>query len=92
MIIKYLIKDLAYENISLTQALTRTKIIAHKVNNEELKIWLLNELNGYSTQKNFPSYRIVESETVGFVNSVQGTREIPISLGENSKELDIDIF
>lgn len=56
--IKELIKDLVYENIDLSQGLTRAKLIAYKLNNTQFKDWLTTELNGYSDQKDdLPKYR-----------------------------------
>jgi len=46
--IKDLIKDLAYDNIELSQALTRAKLIASKVKNDIFKQWLIKECRRYT--------------------------------------------
>ena len=48
--IKDLIKDIAYDKISVTQALTRAKLIAYKIRNDTFKNWISNELNGYEAK------------------------------------------
>jgi hypothetical protein len=60
--IKQLITDLAYDNIKLSQALTRAKIIANKLKNETFKSWLNKELEGYTYDDTYlPDYRKVWS-------------------------------
>ncbi len=56
--IKELIKDIAYENITLGQGLTRAKLIASKVKNESFRQWLNKELEGYIFDDEIlPAYR-----------------------------------
>jgi len=45
--IKELITDLAFDKITLSQALTRAKLIARQIKNDSFKNWLNKELNGY---------------------------------------------
>ena len=45
--IKELINDIAYDKISLSQALTRAKLVANKIKNDNFKNWLKKELEGY---------------------------------------------
>ena len=54
--IKELIKDLTYDKISINQALTRAKLIAYEINNEDFKNWINKELNGYLTDNKLPEY------------------------------------
>lgn len=61
--IKQLITDISYDNITLSQALTRSKIIAHKLNNDTLKSWVKKEIDGYDFNDPFlPKYRKILSE------------------------------
>lgn len=77
--IKELIKDLVYDSISLSQGLTRAKLIAYKISNDTFKDWIYNELNGYSNPEILPDYRIIPCDLYGKINvPFQGTREIPI--------------
>ncbi len=56
--IKQLITDIAYDNISLSKALTRAKIVSSKIKNDSFKRWLTNELEGYQTDElNLIDYR-----------------------------------
>jgi hypothetical protein len=45
--ITQLIHDIAFDNIKLSQALTRSKIVENKINNDNFKQWLKKELEGY---------------------------------------------
>ncbi|MBC7447467.1 MAG: hypothetical protein H7330_05355 [Hymenobacteraceae bacterium] len=56
--IKDLITDLAYDSITLSQALTRAKLIAAKVKDQTFRSWLESEVTGY-TSDDLPHYRIV---------------------------------
>ncbi len=61
--IKNLIEDIAFDRITLAQALTRTKLISAQIRNETLKQWLKKELEGYDHDDKFlPSYRKIWSE------------------------------
>jgi len=85
--IKDLINDIAHDSINLTQSLTRAKLIAYKINNEEFKLWLSQELDGYRYGKDVPKYRILEVETVGEVmNPLGRTYEVQIELDPSIKK------
>lgn len=71
--IKELIYDLAHDKISLSQALTRSKLVASKVKNDALKAWLVNELEGYdSMDDSLPKYRKLYSPVSVFVEYNNG--------------------
>jgi len=56
--IKDLIRDIAFDNIQLSQALTRAKLIAFKIKDDTFKKWLSKELEGYELYDELlPSYR-----------------------------------
>lgn len=74
--IKTLISDLSYGRISLSDALTRAKIIASKISDQKFKSWLSNELLGYQKENdNIPDYRIVPCKIVGILQHVNGYRQ-----------------
>ena len=76
--IKELIKDLVYDNITLSQALTRAKLIAYKIDNNDYRLWIENELNGYSDHNALPQYRKIPCELKAVIsNPFYGTYEIP---------------
>jgi hypothetical protein len=43
-----LIHDLAHDNISLTQGLTRGKIIGAQIKNKTFTEWVSHEISGYN--------------------------------------------
>ncbi|WP_157849267.1 hypothetical protein [Flavobacterium sp. Root420] len=45
--IKQLITDLSYDQISLIQGLSRAKLIAFEIQNSDFKNWIVSELKGY---------------------------------------------
>jgi hypothetical protein len=79
--IKTLITDITYDNITLSQALTRAKLIAYKIDNEDFKSWIDNELNGYLNYKLLPQYRKISCELQAVINvPFVGTRTIPMDV------------
>lgn len=61
--IKELIIDIAYDKITVSQALTRAKLIANQLKNDIFKNWLNKELNGYEYLDEFlPEYRKIWAE------------------------------
>lgn len=91
--IKELIIDLAYDKITLSQALTRSKLIANQIKNETFKNWLNKELNGYEYQDDdLPHYRKIYAEIILRVEFPFGrSQNVPVVLddswGEEMKEL-----
>ena len=86
--IKELIRDIAFDKITVSQALTRAKLIAYEIKNEIFKSWLSKELNGYEFEDVLlPKYRKIWSE-------IQLTAEFPfgkihtfpVVLDETNKE------
>jgi len=85
--IKPLIKDLTYNNITLSEGLNRAKIIAFEIKNSEFKEWINFELNGYKLEK-LPKYRIIKCEIVADIqNAFYGKRTIPYDLSAWDDEL-----
>jgi hypothetical protein len=61
--IKELIRDIAFDKITVAQALTRAKLIAHQIKNDTFKGWLNKELNGYEFEDPMlPYYRKIWAE------------------------------
>lgn len=87
--IKELIRDLTYDKITLNQCLTRAKLIAHKINNAELKNWIVNELNGYTSNKELPNYRIIPCQSYGIVhNPYYGKQQITLDFSNLDKSFN----
>lgn len=60
--IKQLIKDIAFDTIKVSQALTRAKLIENQIKNETFRKWINKELEGYEFDDNIlPSYRKIWS-------------------------------
>ena len=55
-LISQIINDLIDENKSLNSALLKTKVLASRIQNQELLNWVNNELSGYNNG-NLPDYR-----------------------------------
>lgn len=83
--IKELITDIAFDKITVAQALTRAKLIASQIKNETLKTWLSNELSGYEYDDAvLPDYRRIYSEILLTAQLPFGkTQEFPVILGDN---------
>lgn len=88
--IKELIRDIAFDKITVGQALTRAKLIAHQVKNDTFKSWLNKELNGYEYDDQLlPDYRKVWAEihlTAEF--SFGRTQTFPVVLPDNRKDIE----
>jgi hypothetical protein len=90
--IKELITDLAGDKITLSQALTRSKIIAFKINNDTLKNWIKKESEGYVFDDELlPEYRKVYSE-MNLIAQFTGGEEriIPFKIPEGTPKNVLD--
>ncbi|PAO73875.1 hypothetical protein CCE06_08595 [Streptococcus agalactiae] len=84
-----IIKDIALDNISLESALHRLLVITYSLKNEELRLWIERELNGYSEEHTIPNYRKNISYMIlytGFNASTQVTNQ-PLSESYFTKEI-----
>lgn len=80
-IIDELISKISEQEISITDVLIRTKVLAFQLKNEKLKVWIDNELNGYESSNELPSYRILPCEIIGTIsNGFQRASNYPIPL------------
>lgn len=86
--IKDLIKDLTFDNISLSQGLTRAKIIAFEIENDDFKNWISKELNGYTNKDKLPDYRIIPCEIFAIIEGYGVKKKVPYDLTEWDKELN----
>lgn len=90
--IKDLIKDLTYDNITLSQGLTRAKIIAYKINNNDFKGWINTELNGYGKDDKLPDYRIIPCDIFAVLEGYGARKMVPYDLTNLDKDLDGQIY
>src|SRR3972149_5918284 len=86
---KELIKDLAYDKITLSQGLTRAKLTAFKVGNKPFQDWIKNELEGYNGLDGLPPYRKLICVVKGTLVDGFGREEIvPCSFSGTGKEIE----
>mmetsp|Transcript_7158 Transcript_7158/g.10694 ORF Transcript_7158/g.10694 Transcript_7158/m.10694 type:complete len:291 (-) Transcript_7158:101-973(-) len=90
--IKELIKDLTYDKISLSQGLTRAKLIAYNINNNNFKHWIMSELNGYTNDDQLPDYRIIPCEIFAVIEGYGSRKMVPYDLTNLDKDLDGQIY
>lgn len=82
-----IIEALSSQSGSLTDALLKTKVLLHKIGHQELVEWVNNELNGYTSNDNFPEYRILPAQVlVNASNMAYQITSHPIPLGHLTKE------
>jgi hypothetical protein len=90
--IKQLIKDIVYESISLSKALTISKLIAAKIKNQIFKDWLIKELEGYKfDDAQIPEYRKIWSPITLNAEFPYGrTQAVPVILNDDFTSDDSD--
>ena len=47
-------------NVDVTVVLRKCKVLAARLGNEDFKLWVENELNGYKSKDTLPEYRIFQ--------------------------------
>jgi hypothetical protein len=85
-LIEIILNDLMDNNISLTVPLSKTKVLATRIKNEDLLSWVNKELGGYGPDDDVPTYRITKGNLKGdfvFGNNI-GTN-VPIGLDMTSE-------
>lgn len=76
-----IIKDLIMDNINVLQAIQSLDFILEDIDNEEIRNWVNNEINGYGDKEVIPDYRIVNAALIGNVQvgySLYSNINIPI--------------
>ncbi|MBB5623208.1 hypothetical protein HDE69_004291 [Pedobacter cryoconitis] len=64
-LISTIINELTNINISLTSPLLKTKVLAKRLQNQQLLEWVNNELTGYKISEVIPAYRKTNGEICG---------------------------
>lgn len=86
--IKPLIEDIAFNRIAFSEALTRAKIIAYRIKNDDFKEWINYELNGYKDNAHLPDYRVLKCEIFAVIQMpYQGVRTIPFDVSNLENDL-----
>lgn len=91
-LLQQIINELVDNENQISSSLLMTKVLANRLNNEELIKWVSNELKGYDGEDNLPSYRKFEGKISGtFILGNMQYKNQPIPLnnigGENAREL-----
>ena len=55
------------ENVNLTSLLMKCKLLAHRLDNQEFKNWIICELEGYNGDIVVPDYRVFPAQLVAHV-------------------------
>lgn len=89
--IRYLIQDLVSNNIKLSVALKKSKLILSIIEEDKLKSFIKNELEGYSFEET-PEYRILSGNPIGtYRHNFNGNKtNIPLDLSRLSEQLMLD--
>ncbi|MGJ8732252.1 MAG: hypothetical protein ACSHW4_03870 [Cellulophaga sp.] len=90
--IKELIKDITFDKIDLNQALTRAKLIAYEIKNEDFKNWIAKELNGYEPNEKLPDYRILPCDVFAVLEAYGARKMVPVDLTDIDKNLNGKIY
>lgn len=89
-LISDIINELIDTDKSISSPLLKTKVLAHRIQNQELYDWASNELSGYNPEKNLPSYRERKGKVVGtFINGNMQYTNQPLLTGGLEEELGV---
>ncbi len=74
--------DAVDKNVDISVLLRKCKILAARLGNEEFKLWVERELNGYTSKEDVPGYRILKAESYGYFAGIAGSalKNAPIPL------------
>jgi len=71
--------DAVDQNVDISVLLRKCTILAARLGNEEFKLWVERELNGYSSKEDLPEYRILDAESHGnFLGVAWKANDVPI--------------
>ena len=76
-------QDALDRNVSISDLLRKTLVVAKKLHLSELEIWVNNELNAYEKAKDIPDYRQIRGEVKAW-NPYHGWQ--PVVFEEHKKE------
>ena len=78
---------LSTEDGSLTDALLKTKVLLHSLDQTELIVWVNSELNGYGDQQELPNYRRIPAHVLANLTAINfNAKAHPIPIGHLTKE------
>jgi len=87
-LVEEITNDLVNDQLSLASALTKTKVLASRIGQQELLTWANNELKGYSNSEDLPAYRKFRgSITVNYVDGFNHVSRFPLTLDFDQETL-----
>lgn len=90
-LLKEIQADTVDANVDISVVLRKCKILAARLGNEEFKLWVEHELNGYTSKEDLPEYRILKTESRGnFLGIGWKANDMPIapsSIPEEYREI-----
>lgn len=94
-LINDIINELIDTKKSISSPLLKTKVLASRLQNDELLEWITNELKGYENDDNLPEYRIYKGNLTGtYINGTMQYNDQPvptIGMNESLVKLVLDI-
>jgi len=88
-LISDILNDLVNDQISLSVALNKTKVLATRIDNQALLNWVNSELKGYPNFDSVPDYRSTQGTVIGdFTNGRQHVTNYPLPLPELGDDMD----
>lgn len=64
-LISEIIDLLSDEKSTIQSALLKAQVLAHRLGNADLKVWVENELRGYASDATLPEYRVLKCALLG---------------------------
>ena len=82
-----IINELVDSQRSLVDPLLKTRVLASRIGNNDLKQWVSRELDGYGTDDNLPEYRVTGARvTMNYLNGPYQINNQPIPMGGMSEK------
>ncbi len=95
-LLKEIQTDAVDANVDISVVLRKCKILAAKLGNEEFKLWVEHELNGYTSRDDLPKYRVFKTESHGNFQSIAWkANDVPIppsSIPEEYREIVTTVY
>lgn len=86
--------DIVNPKADLHSILLKTKVLAYRLKNEDLKNWVRSELDGYDEKHDIPDYRVIRDSVIRgtFFNGVYKHSNVEVTSTMSSVEGDGDNY
>ncbi len=79
-LLKEIQADAIDSNVDISVVLRKCKVLAARLGNEDFKLWVEHELNGYTSKEDLPEYRTLKVESHGnFIGVAWKGNDLPIA-------------